>query len=412
MRDPLCDKKDLIETIEFNQKAILKMKEKIINLKADIENGIQRYPRDNQSIIYGTFKLMFMYGMSTLRAKYSLGNEPDAMINDYLDNITYLENMGEEEIGYIFLLWMVGLGILLEVDKEELKKLAKVIERRKTEDALIDFLLKSCDIGWNHSTTKYEKKNPYEKTAEIIKIALHDKDKEAASKRLEKYMGKEWFKGHYDFGWRNAHKEPGYYGFWSFDTAALAKILGLDDSALKNNNHYPYDLAHYKNGMTFDLSWYSVPKEEEDKEEETVVYGIPGNPELERIIPGKFHSFVNEIINDYKTLPDEEFWKKYNLKEIWFDVEEYKEDNKDKNLLGTIIVFMLVDKDYILQLDYKEELIDYIENIHNYWAKKEVKLISFELDNDQQYYAYVPKDAEVGSLYEVKLTEVEKIEEV
>jgi len=34
------------------------------------------------------------------------------MINDYLDNITYLENMGEEEIGYIFLLWMVGLGIL------------------------------------------------------------------------------------------------------------------------------------------------------------------------------------------------------------------------------------------------------------------------------------------------------------
>jgi len=55
-------------------------------------------------------------------------------------------------------------------------------------------------------------------------------------------------------------------------------------------------------------------------------------------------------------------WKKYNLKEIWFDVEEYKEDNKDKNLLGTIIVFMLVDKDYILQLDYKEELIDYIEN--------------------------------------------------
>jgi len=65
----------------------------------------------------------------------------------------------------------------------------------------------------------------------------------------------------------------GYYGFWSFDTAALAKILGLDDSALKNNNHYPYDLAHYKNGMTFDLSWYSVPKEEEDKEEETVVYG-------------------------------------------------------------------------------------------------------------------------------------------
>jgi len=39
-------------------------------------------------------------------------------------------------------------------------------------------------------------------------------------------------------------------------------------------------------------------------------------------------------------LTDEEFWKKYNLREIWFDVKEYKEDNKAKNMLGTIIVFL------------------------------------------------------------------------
>jgi len=57
-------------------------------------------------------------------------------------------------------LWMVGLGILLEMDKEVLKRLARVIERQRIEDALMDFLLKACDIGWNHSTTKYEKKEP------------------------------------------------------------------------------------------------------------------------------------------------------------------------------------------------------------------------------------------------------------
>jgi len=57
--------------------------------------------------------------------------------------------------------------------------------------------------------------------------------------RKQQYVEKEWIKGHNDF-----------------EAAALAKILGLDDSALKDNNHYPYDLAHYKNGMSFDLSWY------------------------------------------------------------------------------------------------------------------------------------------------------------
>jgi len=70
---------------------------------------------------------------------------------------------------------------------------------------------------------------------------------------------------------------------------------------------------------------------------------------------------------------------------------KYEEDNKAKNMLGTIIVFLLVEKEYILQLDYKEDLVDYIEDIDNYWGKEEVKLISFEVDNDQQYYAYVPK---------------------
>jgi len=83
------------------------------------------------------------------------------------------------------------------------------------------------------------------KDSRDYKIALHDKDR----KRHQKGLKNTWEKN----GSRTlrlwveeCHKEPGYYGFWSFDTAALAKILGLDDSALKNNNHYPYDLAHYK----------------------------------------------------------------------------------------------------------------------------------------------------------------------
>jgi len=393
MRDPLCSESYLLETIEYDKEGICKSKKKIVILKDDMEKGIQRYPRDNQSIIYATFLHMFMYNTEMLTAKYSLGSHPDEMIEDYLNGIEYLENVGEEKVWYIDLLWMLSLGILLEVDKQDLKRLACVIEKQKKEDALMDFLLKACDIGWNHNTSEYERKNPYAKTAEIIQMALHDKDREKASKRLQQYIEKEWIKGHNDLDFKNAHKEPGYVGLWSFEAAALAKILGLDDSALKDNNHYPYDLAHYKNGMSFDLSWYGVPVEEEAKEEEAIVYGIPNNPELEQIIPAKFHSFVNEVIGDYNTLSDEEFWKKYNLREIWFDVKEYEEDNKAKNMLGTIIVFLLVEKEYILQLDYKEDLVDYIEDIDNYWGKEEVKLISFEVDNDQQYYAYVPKTA-------------------
>jgi len=33
-------------------------------------------------------------------------------------------------------------------------------------------------------------------------MALHDKDKERASKRLQQYVEKEWIKGHNDLDWK------------------------------------------------------------------------------------------------------------------------------------------------------------------------------------------------------------------
>jgi len=115
MRDPLCDESYLLKKIEINKnKYIRKLKDKIVELEVDIEKGIQRYPRDNQSIIYASFLHMFMYNTETLIAKYSLGSHPDEMIEDYLNGIEYLENVGEEKVWYIDLLWMLSLGILLE----------------------------------------------------------------------------------------------------------------------------------------------------------------------------------------------------------------------------------------------------------------------------------------------------------
>jgi len=72
----------------------------------------------NQSIIYATYRGMFMYNTEILIAKYSLGSHPDEMIEDYLSGIEYLENVGNAEPWYVDVLRMVSLGILLEVDKK------------------------------------------------------------------------------------------------------------------------------------------------------------------------------------------------------------------------------------------------------------------------------------------------------
>lgn len=304
---------------------------------------------------------------------------------------------------------MISLGILLETDKRNRERLSRVVIEKNIQDSLIDFLLSASGIGYTKMTNVYFKENPYAKTKEIIELAQTDKNK--ASKRLQTYMEKEWFKGHYDYEWKNAHKEPGYVGFWSFETAALVKILELDDTSLINNNHYPCDLAHYKNFMKFKpISLSEYNNDSEVKEIDEIIEGIINNPLLEKIIPTRWHSFVNELIHDYQVLDDLDFYEKYKkpigLDQIWFKLEDYKEDNKQENLLGSLIVFALNEKGYILQLDYKDELEDYYSSFKNFWDNTKTKLVQFMLDNDQSYYALVPMDVNIRNVYEVSVIDI------
>ncbi|HDR7164689.1 TPA: DUF1911 domain-containing protein, partial [Bacillus cereus] len=388
MRDYLCIEEKCREGIEYHKEFIEENREDIKSLEEDTKNGIQRYSKDNKSIIEGTYLANFRYEMEDIRAKYSLGEDVSVIEEDFHNAIYDLENTGSREIGYLSLIWIISLGILLETDKKNIERLKKIVDTKNMNDAVIDFLLCASDIGYTNMTNRYYKENPYAKTREIIELAQIDKKE--ASKRLQTYMEKEWFKGHYDYEWKNAHKEPGYVGYWSFETAALAKILELDDISLKDNNHYPYDLAHYKNEMKFkhiDLSEYHY--EDETEEIEDIVEGIEHNPALENIIPPKWHSLVNELIYDYENMNDSSFYEKYKktigIGQVWFLPQEYEEENEQKNLLGSLIVFALTVRDYILQLDYKEDLEDYIDNLKNFWNVSETKLVQFMLENDQNY---------------------------
>ncbi|MCU5269667.1 PoNi-like cognate immunity protein [Bacillus cereus] len=414
MRDQLCIEEKCKKGIEFHKRFIEDNREEIRSLEEDTKNGIQRYSKDNKSIIEGTYLANFRYEMEDIRAKYSLGEGVSVIEEDFHNAIYDLENTGSREIGYLSLIWMISLGILLETDKKNIERLKKIVDKKNVNDAVIDFLLCASDIGYTKMMNRYYKENPYAKTREIIELAQIDKKE--ASKRLQTYMEKEWLKGHYDYEWKNAHKEPGYVGYWSFETAALAKILELDDISLKDNNHYPYDLAHYKNEMKFkhiDLSEYHY--EDETEEIEDIVEGIEHNPALENIIPPKWHSLVNELIHDYENMNDSSFYEKYKktigIGQVWFLPQEYEEENEQKNLLGSLIVFALTVRDYILQLDYKEDLEDYIDNLKNFWNVSETKLVQFILENDQNYYAWVPKEANIPNMYEVKI-EVVGVDEV
>lgn len=66
----------------------------------------------------------------------------------------------------------------------------------------------------------------------------------------------------------------------------------------------------------------------------------------------------------------------------------------------------MTEKEYIFQLDYKEDVAEYYLSIKNYWDKLEVKLVQFLLDNDQNYYALVPKNINISNIYEITIIDV------
>ena len=110
-------------------------------------------------------------------------------------------------------------------------------------DFLVDFLIKSRVENWKqHTDFKYPV--PYKNLLDIVVAAKNE-----TLFKLRLYLQKQWYKGHLDTGWYDAHKAKWniHTGYWSFESGALAKILGLDDSSLKDQQFYPYDMVHWKN---------------------------------------------------------------------------------------------------------------------------------------------------------------------
>ena len=71
-------------------------------------------------------------------------------------------------------------------------------------------------------------------------------NKDSAVQRLKKYLEKEWFKTLKEVLVTNRDFEIGNYrGYWCIESAVLVKVLGLDDTELRDCKYYPYDMAHF-----------------------------------------------------------------------------------------------------------------------------------------------------------------------
>jgi len=151
---------------------------------------------------------------------------------------------------YDEMLWMLSLGYLLDINEADFKKLVDVIDRDGVKDFLFEFIiLAKVKDRQPIKEESYQEFFGVPQTFEKLRKAIKETDKAKAEKLVKEFVTKEWYKNHKDSGWYDSHKSKHdtYFGYWSFETAAVVKIMGLDDSGFMDCQYYPKDLVNYEN---------------------------------------------------------------------------------------------------------------------------------------------------------------------
>lgn len=177
--------------------------------------------------------------LGILIAKYSKGDELSLLEKEYLDLLYGWEDVWEPDY-YNKNLKMISLGVLFEAEKTFAKKIKNMLEKSNINDWLLFFLLDS----WNDEQMNRGKELLFPNTFFSLQQVVLEENK---IEHLRKYLSEDWYNE--DCGCYEAHKSKQniYYGYWSFEAGAIAKILNLNDKQLYGTQYYPYDLVHYKN---------------------------------------------------------------------------------------------------------------------------------------------------------------------
>ena len=139
-------------------------------------------------------------------------------------------------------MWLLSIAVLAD-DERSVKTIEGLASEIEFTDDLYERLFRHPDpqVG-----TVYAEAKTHDGLVEAAQLT-ESGDSEAASERFVKYVQSEWYRGHRSAAFfdRHKHSPTAHAGYWAYEAAAIAKVCGIDDSALEGHKHYPWDLAHH-----------------------------------------------------------------------------------------------------------------------------------------------------------------------
>ncbi|MBJ8450267.1 DUF1911 domain-containing protein [Acinetobacter bereziniae] len=188
---------------------------------------------------------VFNISLHTVIAQYSAGFSSEQMKDSFLDLIPRFEagwcntENNDNKIyfdGYIQALWMVSLAILLDVAVGDFQRIVNTLEGKNSQDMILDVLISTQLPRQKSEQLLYPQK------FEFIKKLIDTQNIEG----FKDYLDRKWYPSMKQTYWFDLDKNKNdvFFGYWSFESAAIVKLLKLDDTILKWQRYYPFDLIH------------------------------------------------------------------------------------------------------------------------------------------------------------------------
>lgn len=179
---------------------------------------------------------------SVFEAKYSQGEDLDILRKEFSNIVFSMPQFHKPTHVYVDMLWMLSIAVMLEVDSDEWDALSALILASNVNDWLLGYLLSSRGGNCQYRNWQIKMENPYDYLRNIIENSTNKE------RDLKNYLENKWYKAHNEMAWYEIHNhnEKLYSGYWSYESGAISKILGINDESMKCVAYYPYDMAHYK----------------------------------------------------------------------------------------------------------------------------------------------------------------------
>ena len=230
--------RDPLREVSYFQLYIQEDQQRIRNFVASIRSG-------EPTRIFVERK-MFELSIQCLVANYSMGKDIGLLKAELLETIVYCQYGAERNKyhfdEYMWMLWMLSLGILLEIENEQYQKIVDVLRESGVEDVLFEFLIQHKLGTGRDVKDMFFGGNYFEGLASAI-------DPECSPEEAIEYIKgflRIWYRNMRHTIWYGTHKMDSinlYFGYWSFEAAALVKILGLGKNTLAKQKYFPQDIV-------------------------------------------------------------------------------------------------------------------------------------------------------------------------